>query len=69
MADATVDEYDVYHDSAQLGRVHDHEDGGWPTFSITLTYHVSGTDDLDVAHQAAQAFFDAVDWPEGIDLP
>lgn len=55
-------------DAATLGPVTPHEHGGWPEFTVTLTYHVE-TDDPAVGTEAARAFFHAVgmegpdDWP------
>lgn len=46
--------------SARLGattmpKVREHDDGGWPETTITLSYYVQGTDDLDEAQKLMQA--------------
>jgi hypothetical protein len=64
-----MSKYDVQLGGAALGRVREHDAGGWPEFEITLTYYVADTEDLDAAHRAALDFFGEADYPEGVDLP
>jgi hypothetical protein len=49
------DEVHVYLDDATRGPVKPHEGGGWPTFTITLTYHVADTEDIVEAQEFAEA--------------
>lgn len=39
--------------ASHLGEPHDHDEGGWPEFEITLTYYVEGTENLERVRELA----------------